>query len=48
MPKPSKKAKANKSAAEHTTADPAEDPEAANPPEEAVEVQHDDPSPNGP
>ena len=45
MPKPSKKAKLNKPAAETTTAEPAEDPEAANPPEENVEVQHDDPAP---
>ena len=45
MPKPSKKAKLNKPATEHTTTEPAEDLGAANPLEENIEVQHDDPSP---
>ena len=45
MPKPSKKAKLSKPAVENTTAEPAEDPEAANPLQENVKVPHDDPSP---
>ena len=45
MPKPSKKAKANKPAAETTTAEPAGDPEAAIPLEDNFEVQLDDPTP---
>ena len=45
MPKPSKKAKANKPAVEITTAEPTEDPEAAILLEDNLEAQIDDPIP---